>query len=137
MRACRTRASFRRMTLLLLFASAASSTGDALGQSVVMSVLVTQQGPKAVQVLVATGSAYPCDASENKILVKAWMQAGQSVQLYSNVGCVCLQHTYDDFPGVNWSLPRTFCRRGCERRRPCTVDPNQIISIAIQSSGPS
>jgi hypothetical protein len=122
---------------LLLFAWAARSSDDALGQSVVMPVVVTLQGPKAVQVLVSTGSIYPCDASENKILLKAWMGAGQSVQLYSNVGCVCLQHTYDDFPGVDWSLPRTFCRRGCERRRPCTVDPNQTISIAIQSNGPS
>jgi hypothetical protein len=120
---------------MLALTCAALWCRGAVGQPMAMPVLVSQQSRKSVQVIVSIGPVLPCDASENTPLFKGWMAPGRSAVLTANAGCVCFQHTYDDFPGVNWSTAQMVCRRGCRKGRPCSPDPNQTIWLPIPSSG--
>jgi hypothetical protein len=122
--------------VILVAGCAVLQGGDVLGQSITMPVLVTIDARKPVQVLVATGPTLPCDASENRPLVKGWMQPNQSARAMSTTGCVCVQHTYDDFPDVNWSTAQMVCRRGCPKGVRCTPDPNQTLWIPIRATVP-
>ena len=110
---------------------------DVRAQTLTPFVVITMKGPRAVIVEVASGTTKPCDSSEDRLLFKGTMQAGQSVTLQSPTSCVCWRQTYDNFPQGNWSAPEIICKTGtiCRLRR-CVPDPDPVIRLNLSSPEP-
>jgi hypothetical protein len=128
------RASERAATVLALLCAMTSTDAAASGP---MPIFLYQAGPKPIQVEIAAGRVGPCDSSYNAPLFKGWVEGGRVVRVLSPYGCVCYRHTYDDFPGVNWSPSTVTCRRICTVQGGyglCPSDPSDSISIQIRSS---
>lgn len=67
-------------------------------------VFVTVRGQGTIRLRLADGPSAPCDAG-SPILFDGTIAAGQSVELQSATGFVCVEHTFGAFRGTNWSTP--------------------------------
>jgi hypothetical protein len=98
-------------------------------------VIVFSIGPKWMRVRVAAftnGFVYPCSSTLNTQLFEGALEPGQWVAMWSPAECVCVQHSYGDFPDLNWSPSQGYCRSvGC-RGRWCS--PDELIRIIISST---
>jgi hypothetical protein len=103
-------------------------------------VFVTSNGPKTVKIRVAAGVVMPCDSMSNEKVYAGPIEANQKLALSTPAECVCVEHTYDDFPVVGWGAAFVVCRRqicvGPRWHRQCRPDPKAVINIEIQSKRP-
>jgi hypothetical protein len=107
-------------------------------------VIVYSAGPKWMRVRVAdftNGFVYPCSSSMNKQLFDGALEPGQRVTMQTSATCVCVQHSYDDFPDLNWSMGQTACRPvvcwGFGKGRYCRPAPDPTIRVTIWSTPPN
>lgn len=102
-------------------------------------VIVRSVGPKAMRARVAVGSVFPCSSSSNTQLFDGPLAPGQEIALTTAADCVCVEHTFDDFPEKNWSSSETFCRpvvcTGGGRTRVCHPAPDPTLRVDLASNG--
>ncbi len=102
-------------------------------------VVVSALGPKGVELRVATGNVLPCTSSSNTLLYAGPLAAGQELRLETPADCICVEHTFDDFPDKNWSAPETVCRpvvcTGAGRTRACRPAADATIRVSVASNG--
>lgn len=70
-----------------------------------LPVLVNVVGHGEIVLLVADGSTKPCDSSDNRVLFKGRVKAGDQIKLVSAAGAVCVDHTYGAFRQSQWAGP--------------------------------
>ena len=106
-------------------------------------VVVHSVGPKALRVRIAaftTGFVFPCSSSSNTQLFEGSLEPGGEARVSTPAGCVCVQHTYDDFPESNWSMGLSACRplicEGYTRARRCRLNPDPTIRVSVSSKVP-
>lgn len=120
--------------VIVLGAAAWAFAGDAPEP-----VVVTSTGPKAMRARVAVGTVLPCSSPSNTILFDGPLAPGQVATLQTDASCVCVEHTFDDFPDKNWSAPETVCRptvcTGAGRSHACRPAADPTIRVSLSSSG--
>jgi hypothetical protein len=57
------------------------------------------------------GFVYPCASPENTQLFEGPIEPNQAARVATPAACVCIDHTFDDFPDSDWSTAQTFCRQ--------------------------
>jgi hypothetical protein len=124
---------------VLTVASGASAT-----EPPALPVLVRSIGPKAIRVRIAAftnGFVFPCSSTSNTELWEGPLEPGQQAGIRTPEGCVCVQHTYEDFPDINWSMGETACRPmvciGWGRARYCWPSPDPTIRVTVSSTVPA
>jgi hypothetical protein len=88
---------------------------------------------KRIRVQIAEGRGLPCDVSGNRMLFDGWMSKGETFTSSIGGDCVCVRHTYDGFPTVDWSLPGLVCRPRICRGRICRPAPDPTIRLALDA----
>jgi|HubBroStandDraft_1064217.scaffolds.fasta_scaffold131649_2 hypothetical protein len=68
-------------------------------------VVVRVVGHGEILVLVSDGSTKPCDSSDDHLLFKGPVKAGEHVNTVSVTGAVCVDHTYGEFRQSQWAGP--------------------------------
>jgi hypothetical protein len=114
--------------LATLAAVCAPSDADA---AATWPVVVTSRGPKPMLVEVSAGFVAPCDGSP--ILYRGWLHPDTAVIAQSPTPYVCVRHTYDDFPTVDWSQSTIVDAPRVCRRRQCWPIPNAAIRVDVRS----
>jgi hypothetical protein len=66
-------------------------------------VSVTVVGKGTMRLVVADGTARPCESSDNHVLFNGHVAAGDDVKLASATGSVCVDHTYGAFRESQWA----------------------------------
>ena len=79
---------------------APDSSADALAKT---SVTVSVVGEGSIRLIVADGTARPCEDSDNRLLYNDHADAGQEIKLTSLSGSVCVDHTYGSFRDSQWA----------------------------------
>jgi hypothetical protein len=79
-------------------------------------VYVAASVPVRVQIALSPGLTTPCDSAENTVVFDDWVDPQVGVAVQVETGPLCVNHTYDDFPGVNWARSQLWTRRS--RRDP-------------------
>lgn len=116
----------------------------ALADDPAVAVVITSVGPKEMRVRAAgftNGFVFPCSSSLNTQLFEGPVEPGQQVPLRTADGCVCIEHTYDDFPESNWSVGQVACSRrflcvGGRGARRCWPNPDPAIRVTLSSAVP-
>jgi hypothetical protein len=104
---------------------------DADADAPTWPVVVTSRGPKPMLVEVSAGYVLPCDGSP--MLYRGWLQPDTALIATSPTPYVCVRHTYEDFPTVDWSQSVVLhAPRAC-RRRHCWPIPNAPIRAEVRS----
>ena len=93
-------------------------------------VVVEALGPKAVRIELSEGHTKPCDSNETKRLFVGWIQPGTRWTTTVGSHCVCMRHTFDNFPNTNWSGSHLFCSTRSKYR----PGPDPTIRIAFSST---
>ena len=110
--------------------------GDVAAGSVAR-VEITMLGPSAVRVRVADGTTFPCDSTNNRMLVQGKFSPGEVVLASTTETCVCVQQTYEPFSDADWSESALACRpvicKGAGRARRCVPAPDSTIRVRIYS----
>src|SRR5690349_13258480 len=101
------RRSFHRTALAaaLLVVAPAAFAADAPPPA--YPIIVYSAGPKWMRVRVSeftNGFVYPCTSSMNTLLFEGALEPGQWVTIRTPARVVCVQHTYDNFPDLEWSM---------------------------------
>jgi hypothetical protein len=100
-------------------------------------VEITMLGPSAVQIRVADGTTFPCDSTNNRMLVQGKFNPGNVVLAVTSNSCLCVQQTFEPFPDTDWSAPALACRplvcSGTGRARRCVPAPDPTIRVRIHS----
>ncbi|MGO9838887.1 MAG: hypothetical protein ACLP1X_32300 [Polyangiaceae bacterium] len=68
-------------------------------------VVVSVVGHGEILVLVSDGSTKPCDSSDDRLLFKGPVKAGEHINAVSTTGAVCVDHTYGEFRQSQWAGP--------------------------------
>jgi hypothetical protein len=128
------RSTLAPSALVLLGGMLLAADANASG---VIHVEITMLGPDAVRVRLAEGKVFPCDSSDNRMLVQGRFSAGEVIRADATRDCVCVQQTFASFPDVDWSAPQLACRplncAGIPRGRRCPPAPDVTIRIQIAS----
>jgi hypothetical protein len=66
-------------------------------------VTVTVQGSGTIRLVVADGVSKPCEAGDNRILFSGYAKADAEINLSSQSGSVCVDHTYGAFRETQWA----------------------------------
>jgi hypothetical protein len=66
-------------------------------------VSVTVIGKGSIRLVVADGTARPCEVSDNHVLFDGHAKAGEEIKLASATGSVCVDHTYGAFRESQWA----------------------------------
>ena len=66
-------------------------------------VRVAVVGQGRIRVVVADGTSRPCDASGNRVLFDGRASAGETLDLASTTGSVCVDHTYGRLRESQWA----------------------------------
>jgi hypothetical protein len=66
-------------------------------------VTISIVGEGEIMLLVADGNIRPCDSSDNHLLFKEHVKAGDEIKLASLTGAVCVDHTYGAFRESQWA----------------------------------
>lgn len=87
------------------------------------------------------GFVYPCTSSMNTLLFEGALAPGQWVTIMTPARVVCVQHTYDNFPDLEWSMGQVaerpvVCRRS-GRAKYCWPAPDQTIRVPFWSTPPN
>jgi hypothetical protein len=101
---------------------------------------ITLLGPSAIRIRVAEGSTFPCDSSDNHIIVDGKFAPGQVVHTATPDRCACFQQTYEPFPDTDWSASTTVCRpQICTNigKLKCVPAPDPTIRLRISSKRPA
>jgi hypothetical protein len=132
-------ASLATMAFVAVLGAAPCLLADGPAQPVVISSV----GPKAMRVLVAgftAGFVFPCSSFSNTQLFEGKLEPGQQVARGTADSCICVAHTYDDFPDANWSMGQVACRpmicTRFGRAKRCWPNPDPTIRVAISSARP-
>jgi hypothetical protein len=75
-------------------------------------VVVSVVGHGEILVLVSDGSTKPCDSSDDHLLFKGPVKAGEHVNAVSATGAVCVDHTYGEFRQSQWAGPSIWFAGG-------------------------
>ena len=128
----------RTRTLALLALVALAATTGLADAGVGTPVVVRSVGPKRVRLEIAEtpNLVLPCDAFDNVILYRGWIEPGQKVHVASPSGNVCWRQTSESFPELDWSESRVVMTRKTCRRAPCPP-PAPRIELTMSSSDPS
>jgi hypothetical protein len=108
----------------------------ALADDPVVPVIITSVGPKEMRLRVAAGVVGPCESLSNERLFDGTLAPGQRVVLQTAQGCVCIEHTYDDFPDANWAPTMFACRPVICAGRRCRPADDQTIRVTLSSAVP-
>jgi hypothetical protein len=108
----------------------------ALADEPLRPVIVYSVGPKEMRVRVAAGVVGPCSSSSNTPLFDGQIASNQQVILETAENCVCVEHTYDDFPDSNWSEPLIACHVMICAGRTCRPNPDPTIRVTLSSAVP-
>jgi hypothetical protein len=109
----------------------------ALADDPLLPVIVTSVGPKAMRLRVASGVVGPCSSASNTPLFDGRIAPGQQVILGTTENCVCVEHTYDDFPDSNWSMGQIACHVMTCVGRTCRPNPDPAIRVTVSSVSPA
>jgi len=90
------RAALAVVLLALAFARDASADDDPI------AVTVTIRGSGEIWLVVADGMSRPCESNE-RVLFKNRVHAGDVIKLESARGSVCVDHTYGAFRESQWA----------------------------------
>lgn len=118
--------------VVVLFAPS-SSGGLAEG-----AVHITNDGPKAVRVLVGAGDLTPCDS--NSKAFDGTVIHGKTVSFITRSACVCLQSTVSPFAGTDFGPSSVLCRPNIckpvsgKNKVVCVPDMSAPISARVRSS---
>jgi hypothetical protein len=104
---------------LLRSSAVASATGlaallvdvDVGARSAPVIVTVVAEVPVRVQIALAPEHALPCDASENTMVFDGMVDPRVGLALSVEMGPLCVQHTFDDFPESHWGKPQLWIKR--------------------------
>jgi hypothetical protein len=66
-------------------------------------VTVAVVGHGEIRLLVADGTARPCDSSDGRVLFNGHVKAGDEIKLLSLTGSVCVDHTYGSLRESQWA----------------------------------
>jgi hypothetical protein len=96
------------------------------------TMYVTNYGAQPSRVQVAVGSTFPCDSSDNHLLLDAVLAPGERRTLFVNGIIVCARNTSGgsvlDWGPSQWLLGGYRCRT---RKGPCWVDPSVPIVFDV------
>jgi hypothetical protein len=100
---------------LLVVALVALTPGDVAADGG-PTVTVVSTARSVVRVRLAAGSVFPCDASEDTLLLDTYLDPNTFVRIVSDATDVCFDHTSESFPDGEWE-PAEHTRRasGCRR----------------------
>ena len=122
-----------RIPAAIAFLVLSGSASCALAADSVQPVVVTSVGPKAMRLRVAAGVVGPCTSPSNTPLFDGTIGPGQQIVLGTSENCVCVEHTFGDFPDANWSESQIACHvMSCIGRR-CRPNPDPAIQISVSS----
>jgi hypothetical protein len=85
--------------------------GDAAARPAPVIVAVDAGTPIRVQIALAPEHALPCDASENTMVFDGMVDPRVGLVLSVEMGPLCVQHTFDDFPDTHWGKPELWIKR--------------------------
>jgi hypothetical protein len=86
-------------------------------------VLVSVVGHGEILVLVSDGATKPCDSSDDHLLFKGPVKAGEHIHAVSTTGAVCVDHTYGEFRQSQWAGPAIWTGGG---RSPFGPAPSHV-----------
>src|SRR5271155_2783083 len=66
-------------------------------------VSVSAVGHGEIRLIVAEGTARPCESADNHVLFNGHASVGDEVKLTSAIGSVCVDHTYGAFRESQWA----------------------------------
>ncbi len=74
-------------------------------------VYVAASSPVRVQIALSPGLITPCDSADNTLVFNDWVDPQVGLAIEVEPGPLCVNHTYDDVPGVNWAQSQLWTRR--------------------------
>lgn len=102
------------------------------------AVHVTNDGPKAVRVLVGAGDLTPCDS--NSKAFDGTVMPEKTVSFTTRSACVCVQSTVSPFAGTDFGPASVLCRPNIckpvsgKNKVVCVPDMSAPISARVRSS---
>lgn len=88
--------------VLALAAASSIFARDAAAENDPIAVTVNVRGSGEIWLVVADGMSRPCESNDH-VLYKARVHAGDVVKLASTTGSVCVDHTYGSFRETQWA----------------------------------
>jgi hypothetical protein len=111
-------------------------SGD-VGAGSIARVEITFLGPGPVRLRVAQGVTFPCDSTNNRVLVDGKFNPGEVARTTTVDACVCVQQTFEPFPDEDWSQSGLACRplncTGAGRAKRCVPALDPTIRLQIRS----
>ncbi len=101
--------------------------------------IVVAVGPRPVRVQLSldTSGGSSCGESSERKIADAMVDPKKPLVAVTSAECVCVRHTYDNFPTLNWAPGSVACRPVlCDGRghRVCRVAPDPTIRVTINGS---
>ena len=128
---------------MVVAGSLAVASGALAADTPPQPVIVKSIGPKAMRVRIAafkSNFVYPCSSPDNIQIFEGPVEPGASVRVETAAGCVCVAHTFDDSPDLNWSMGQSECRPqlclGRGRAKRCWPNPDPTIRVTLSSRPP-
>ena len=73
-------------------------------------VVVTMQSRGRVRVQVSEGVTMPCDSFDDRMIFDGMLGPNESYRSSIASRCVCVRHTTDSFPRIEWRTSQLACR---------------------------
>jgi hypothetical protein len=123
-----------RIPAAIAFLVLLGTAPSALAADSVQPVVVSSIGPTPMRLRVSAGVVGPCSSPSNTPLFDGTIGPGQQIVLGASENCVCVEHTYGDFPDANWSEPQIACHVMVCTGRTCRPNPDPAIRVTVSSN---
>ena len=118
----------RVLALVALVALVAFAPRQSAADDDAIPVSVTVRGAGEIWLVVTDGMSRPCEASDDRMLFKARVRAGDVIKLESRSGSVCVDHTYGSFRETQWA--------GATIWSGATWGPTRALSGSVSTDSP-